>query len=94
MSVAQATSGDDHRPPVKRGGVALGRSDATAPYLTGAERTASQTGPDLVDAVLSLIRAAGRPLSHNEILASTGIADTHWTPVIQDLRSCGLKQIS
>jgi hypothetical protein len=68
---------------------AAGR-EAASPRLAGAERPPSQIGPDLVEAVLSSIRTAGRPLSRTEILASTGISDTLWTPVIQELRSSGL----
>jgi hypothetical protein len=57
--------------------------------LDGGARV-SPRARDLAEVVLSAIGAAGRPLSRTEILASTGIAETDWTAVIQDLRARGL----
>lgn len=65
-----------------------GRNDTT--HAAGARQVASSSGADLSEAVLSSIRAAGRPLSRGEILSSTGMSDAQWITVIQELRSRGL----
>lgn len=51
---------------------------------------ASPPAPDVAEAVLLLIRAAGRPLSRAEILVSTGMSGAQWTAVTQELRGRGL----
>lgn len=61
--------------------------DSAAVPAASSRQVASQPGLEFAEAVLSSIRAAGRPLSRAEILASTGMPEAHWPVVIQELRS-------
>ena len=63
--------------------------ESMAPGLAGNVQPPPQMGPDIAEAVLLAIRAAGKSLSRTEILVATGISDTLWTPAIQELRSRG-----
>jgi len=64
--------------------------DSAALPSASARQTASSPGLDIAEAVLSSVRAAGRPLSRAEILVSTGMSEAHWIAVIQELRNRGL----
>lgn len=71
-------------------GVAAGGSNSTTRAVAGARQVTSASGSDLSEAVLSSIRAAGRPLSRSDILASTGMTEAQWIAVSRELRDRGL----
>ncbi len=75
--------------PVETRAPAVGLDSATS-LAASARQAVPQRGLDLSQAVLSSIRAAGRPLTRAEILVSTGMSEAHWIAVIQELRNRGL----
>ncbi len=66
------------------------RPDGNATAAANFARDSSPPAEDLAAAVLTSIRAAGRPLSRATILTATGLPEPRWMPVIQSLRNRGL----